>query len=130
MWRCLGATFSWLSSFFPINFLVPLSYTVHRSLLQQVFCAIFFLFFPQKIRLELREKEDRIKALTNQKAVREQKFRNRFREEGKVGLDVRDWAARNGDKLKGQVVGPIGLEVSHGEGGRGYSCFATFVVDH
>lgn len=68
--------------------------------------------------MRLREKEDRIKALTNQAAVREKKYRARFREEGLVGLQVRDWVARNADKLRGPVVGPIGLEVGGGGGGR------------
>lgn len=79
--------------------------------------------------MKIREKDDRIKALTNQAAVREQKYRARFREEGAVGLDVRNWADRNSDKLRGPVVGPVGLEVS-GRGGEGEGSYITTTELH
>lgn len=65
----------------------------------------------QSTKHEIRETEAQIQNLTNQAAVREGKYKQRFGEEGKLGLEVRNWAARNSERLKGPVVGPIGLEV-------------------
>lgn len=72
--------------------------------------------------MSMRETESTIKQLTNLKTVRRQKFEQHFRDSAKIGLQVRDWAERNSDKLRGPVAGPIALDVRgrvSGKPGRG-----------
>lgn len=99
-----------LPPFFLAKYVPVLTVPIHTPAGLLLFPYLAVLL-PQNTARDIRDAEVRIKQLTNEKALREGNFRKRFKEEAEIGLQVRDWVARNGDKLRGPVVGPIGIEV-------------------
>ncbi|CAM9484553.1 unnamed protein product, partial [Discosporangium mesarthrocarpum] len=59
----------------------------------------------------MKEAEQKLRHLKNIRTQRSQALIRKFGRNGELGLEVATWAKRNSDKLRGQVWGPVALEV-------------------